>query len=560
MAPTKKPAQAKAKTPASAARSKHARGASTSNSSPNKRAENWNFTHIPPDASQRTGNGRQKGRDLVSWARPRMMEQAMLHLVYEATTRNIRLPWDNIAHRLHPGLSGNALLQRFQRLRRELIAEGHLVPPLPGRGNSNTDPEVRGFTRLDRDGPDLETTRPVRFDEPWLAPMFNLPDAGKLVHNQTSSRKATKDATAFQLGSDEDSDSEEQDFDALDPDDGAGDDSEEDEDDGEDEEDEDDKAFKNSRRASTSRRQSIRSQKKKSYAEFDSDDEQETSNKKKSTPDRRNRAGSSSPLVRRRNGPGRRSTMSSTTQPSVQPAGNINLANIPQNPGSGSGQPSSAMPITFSYNHDGSFSFHGLNADGLPGQSIRIPPVGSAPTVAAPGNIPQEALLAMYQQMLNAQQNLAASGQPAAFHGLQAASGDRPSIFTAQHFGIATPSSSANQSANLPSGDITMGGMGASQADAGGKSSLNPEQHRLAMAILNQSGGDGSKTPVRRSQRNHQNPADNGVQDTVVVKTEDGPNEDAPGEPNTTASKNVPSLNKEKTIRESREEDDMDES
>jgi len=217
----------------------------------------------------------------------------MLHLVYEATTRNIRLPWDNIAHRLHPGLSGNALLQRFQRLRRELIAEGHLVPPLPGRGNSNMDPEIRGLTRLDRDGPDLETTRPVRFDEPWLAPAFNLPDAGRLVHNQTTSRKGGKDATAFQLGSDEESDSEEPDFDALDSGDDAKEQSEEENDD---DDDEDVKEEKQSRRASVSRRQSVRaSQKKKTYAEFDSDDEQEPSNNKKSTPDRRNRAGSVSP-------------------------------------------------------------------------------------------------------------------------------------------------------------------------------------------------------------------------------------------------------------------------
>lgn len=221
----------------------------------------------------------------------------MLHLVYEATTRNIRLPWDNIAHRLHPGLSGNALLQRFQRLRRELIAEGHLVPPLPGRGNSNMDPEIRGVTRLDRDGPDLETTRPVRFDEPWLAPAFNLPDAGRLVHNQTTARKGGKDATAFQLGSDDESDSEEPDFDALDSGDDGKEQSDEEEDDNEDEDDVKEEE-QQSRRASVSRRQSVRaSQKKKTYAEFDSDDEQEPS-KKKSTLDRRNRAGSVSPSAR----------------------------------------------------------------------------------------------------------------------------------------------------------------------------------------------------------------------------------------------------------------------
>ncbi|KXJ96992.1 hypothetical protein Micbo1qcDRAFT_211267 [Microdochium bolleyi] len=552
-----------------ASRSSHSRGGSTSKSSPNKRAENWNFTHIPPEASQRTGNGRQKGRDLVSWARPRMMEQTMLHLVFECTTRNIRLPWDNIAHRLHPGLSGNALLQRFQRLRRELIAEGHLVPPIPGRGNSNTDPEIRGYTRMDRAGPDLETTVPIRFDEPWLAPQFNLPDAGKLVHNQVDRKKGGgKDATAFQLGSDEDSDSDEPDFDALDSDDDGGvkpaGEGEDEDDDGEDSEEESKSA---KRRAPSDRRQSIRSVKKKTYAEVDSGDEKAGSSKKIHTPDRRNRGGSSSPAVRRRDRLGRRGTAASSNNPSVgRPAGDLTSAMLAaQTSIPGGALPIPEVPITFTCNNDGSFSFNGMpTSGGAHASTATLPQLSAAAMNSSMGNngntngLSQETMFAMYQSML--QQQFGQQGFPgptnpnASFHSLPGqpgGAGGRPSIFTGQHFGgMATPASSvpsANAS-GVTGTDITMGGMGASQVD--------PEQHRLAMEILKPAGsvdkaGKMTTPSGRRSQRKLQSPESDNGDDNIEVKTED-PAGDTPIKDAAPATK--------KKMKKTPAEDDMDES
>lgn len=109
-----------------------------------------------------------------------MAEKLLLHIQYECSRHKIALPWDAIAHRLHPGSSGQAVCQHINRLRRELVAEGHLVPPLPQKSGSFADPEIRGFTRKDVEGNDLETTRAVTFDERVDDPRFSLPDAVNL--------------------------------------------------------------------------------------------------------------------------------------------------------------------------------------------------------------------------------------------------------------------------------------------------------------------------------------------------------------------------------------------
>lgn len=108
-----------------------------------------------------------------------MAEKLLLHLQYECSRHKVPLPWDAIAHRLHPGSSGAAVIQHLNRLRRELIAEGHLVPPVASRTgpNDNPDPEIRGFVRADMEGNDKTTTRPVMFDEYHEDRRFTLPDA-----------------------------------------------------------------------------------------------------------------------------------------------------------------------------------------------------------------------------------------------------------------------------------------------------------------------------------------------------------------------------------------------
>lgn len=108
-----------------------------------------------------------------------MGDKLLLNLYYECVRRNVILPWDAIAHRLHPGSSGAAIVQHMNRLRRELIREGHVVPPVcqkPG-SKSKIDSNIRGYIRKDLHGDDKDTTRPVYFDETCEDPKLNLPDS-----------------------------------------------------------------------------------------------------------------------------------------------------------------------------------------------------------------------------------------------------------------------------------------------------------------------------------------------------------------------------------------------
>ncbi|KAJ6783728.1 hypothetical protein PWT90_05478 [Aphanocladium album] len=137
------------------------------------------FSHTLPTEEQKRNNGRVVGRSLIMWSRPRMAEKLLLHLHYECTRHRVNIPWDSIAHRLHPGSSGAAVVQHLNRVRKELIREGHLVPPVCQKpsSNSSVDPAVRGYVRLHPDGEDKETTRAVRFDEKYDDLRFNLPDS-----------------------------------------------------------------------------------------------------------------------------------------------------------------------------------------------------------------------------------------------------------------------------------------------------------------------------------------------------------------------------------------------
>lgn len=133
-----------------------------------------------------------------------MSDKLALHVQYELARHKIEVPWDAIAHRLHPGSSGSAILQYLNRLRGTLTAEGHLIPPnLPKPGSRQpTDPTIRGYVRKDIDGPDAVTTRPVPFSEPMEDRKFNLPDA--FDHSQLmeapSPRKQRKANGGFKIG------------------------------------------------------------------------------------------------------------------------------------------------------------------------------------------------------------------------------------------------------------------------------------------------------------------------------------------------------------------------
>lgn len=108
-----------------------------------------------------------------------MAEKLLLHMQYECSRFKIELPWDTIAHRLHPGSSGGAIMQHLNRLRSTLVAEGHMVPPICQKPGSRVvvDQNIRGYVRRFPDTEDTVTTRPVTFQEPLDDRKFNLPDA-----------------------------------------------------------------------------------------------------------------------------------------------------------------------------------------------------------------------------------------------------------------------------------------------------------------------------------------------------------------------------------------------
>ncbi|KAI1860775.1 uncharacterized protein JN550_011237 [Neoarthrinium moseri] len=155
------------------------------------RLGNWNYTHELPTGEQRVKNGRLPGRTLVHWSRPFMMEKALLNLLYECDVQGIELPLDHVAHRLWPGASGEALRQRCERVRTELLVTGHLVPPKNRRGQQVSN-LTRGVVRASPGDPnDLKTTRDVPFTEPFDENIVYDDAAFTYVHNR-SSRKEGK--------------------------------------------------------------------------------------------------------------------------------------------------------------------------------------------------------------------------------------------------------------------------------------------------------------------------------------------------------------------------------
>ncbi|KAI1007618.1 hypothetical protein K3495_g613 [Podosphaera aphanis] len=160
-------------------------------------------------------NGRCKGRKLVLWHSkfcipslssfphlakqlkglgPRMMEKLLLNVQYECFKAKLRIPWDEIVHRLEPGCSGPSAVQMLNKLRDVLITEGHMIPPAMGNG-IQPDPDVRGYVR------DLESgipgsTRILRWDENYPNASESLCDSG-FVRGSGNYRKVVTKGGAF---------------------------------------------------------------------------------------------------------------------------------------------------------------------------------------------------------------------------------------------------------------------------------------------------------------------------------------------------------------------------
>lgn len=76
-----------------------------------------------------------------------MIEKLLLHVQYECHKAGMRIPWDDIVHRLSPGSSGPSAVQMLNKMRDVLITEGHLIPPILGKSATVEDPNIRGYAR-----------------------------------------------------------------------------------------------------------------------------------------------------------------------------------------------------------------------------------------------------------------------------------------------------------------------------------------------------------------------------------------------------------------------------
>ncbi|KHJ30418.1 putative heat shock protein mitochondrial precursor protein [Erysiphe necator] len=125
---------------------------------------------------------------------PRMMEKLLLNIQYECFKAKIRIPWDEIVHRLEPGCSGPSAVQMLNKMRDVLITEGHMIPPAMGNG-IQPDPDIRGYVR------DFSTeipagTRILRWTETYPNASRSLSDSG-FVRGSGNYRKIITRGGAF---------------------------------------------------------------------------------------------------------------------------------------------------------------------------------------------------------------------------------------------------------------------------------------------------------------------------------------------------------------------------
>ncbi|KAB5585964.1 hypothetical protein GE09DRAFT_1234777 [Coniochaeta sp. 2T2.1] len=158
----------------------------------------WSWTHERPTPEEVAEHIRTKGRNLVPWQRPRMAEKLLLCIEYECSRQGIAIPWDDIAHRFHPGSTGAGMGQHFVRIRNIMAAEGHMVPPkLPTRRDrGQVDSTIRGYIRRGVNEDGILLLRPIKYTEPLEHPTFNKADAHDLGAyegiDETPSRKSAK--------------------------------------------------------------------------------------------------------------------------------------------------------------------------------------------------------------------------------------------------------------------------------------------------------------------------------------------------------------------------------
>ncbi|ROW06427.1 hypothetical protein VMCG_04420 [Cytospora schulzeri] len=148
------------------------------------------------DSHTRVPAAEKKGQEhLSAWNHPRMAQRLLLDIQYECARNNLDIRWDRIAHRMSPGSSSGDLHHYLRRMRQQLIAEGHVIPPQVGLGGcraANNGLDARGFVRNVEDRADLTTTGPVGWNDfhhcrHSLADAINAP-----VSETTKDETATK--------------------------------------------------------------------------------------------------------------------------------------------------------------------------------------------------------------------------------------------------------------------------------------------------------------------------------------------------------------------------------
>ncbi|CAD6505775.1 BgTH12-01262 [Blumeria graminis f. sp. triticale] len=139
-------------------------------------------------------NGRCKGRKLVLWHRPRMMEKLLLNIQYECFRAKVRIPWDEVVHRLEPGCSGPSAVQMLNKMRDVLVMEGHMIPPAMGNG-IQPDPDIRGYVR-DLASDQASGTRILRWTENYPNAPQSLSDSG-FIRGSGNYRKVLTRGGAF---------------------------------------------------------------------------------------------------------------------------------------------------------------------------------------------------------------------------------------------------------------------------------------------------------------------------------------------------------------------------
>lgn len=116
------------------------------------------------------------------------MEKLIMCIDYECSLAGIRLPWNAAVSRLNPGSSGEAAKQFLTKERDKLIAEGHLVPPLPSSGKNSShkiDKSVRGYVREENNP---SAVRTLGWKEKYVHPRKNR-DTG-IIYGSGNYRKA----------------------------------------------------------------------------------------------------------------------------------------------------------------------------------------------------------------------------------------------------------------------------------------------------------------------------------------------------------------------------------